>query len=363
MYISHISYLCSCSLSSHSCLNSMMPARHIFPTCSRLASAPAWGTRFPRANPSALLIPFCPHTPRHILSHAQDPRVQAELADSINSILAPNWLLHSANGYPPGSTPSPRQHRFSPDSHELFSSRSSHIDLDDMVGTFSPQTSRPSAPLPTTSRVTDPPVYVCPSARQVTTAPHDLPTVRHGLSPSSATSSMSSWDSGTRNAACSLLDDTSRPSLPRAIVKPQRFHFRPIREHMDHSGHMGGPSSHHVSDSPSSSVHITLSQRTPTAPPIHEVDHVSASPSTVGEAFALPRPLHETTNHPPLSQDLVRSLCNLQQHPINATIQSWLHSQPPNPSAADAQQDFSCSDLCSALGPPSSDLPPSTTPQ
>lgn len=337
-----------------------MAARPMCPSCSLPSFEQVYGPRFAPTTPPAILIPFCPHTPRHIMARAHDPRVQAELSDSIHSILSPQWLPPTANGHISTFPPSPVNHHISPESGELFSSHSSRFELEEMVVAFSPETTRPSAPPPTDRDVAGSPQYICPSAAQVRSVAKPLPLFPSGISPSSAASSMSSWDSSTRNAACSLVEDTSRPALPRAIVKPHRFRFRPIVEFDSDNNTDRGPSQHHAMDSSTSlsfSSPAQPGQRTPSAPPMHLIDHVSESPSSLDEALSLPRPLHTSTT-PSLRQDLVHSLCDLQQQPRNAAVQRWLQSQPHTPSTS--HQNLSYTDLCTALGIDSSDLSPST---
>lgn len=307
------------------------------PTCTNDFSQ---GTYNSPDAPSTIVIPLCPHLPRHVLLRARDPHIQNQLSGAIHSILAPQWLMPVANGH------SPVIHHTSPTSGDLFSSQSSHLTTNDLP-VHLPTAQRPPAPTPYNQPDGDYQSYSRGHSPPMPTA------AAQGVSPSSFASSMSSWDSSLQQTACHMADSYPPHSTPRAIVKPYRFRFRPILE-ITPDGTGGGNSVQHIMDSQlsaSASPPFDSQPLTPSAPPAVEIHHDNhtLSPS---ESLALPRPLR-TSTPPTLRQDTLQSLCALQQHPKNALVQRWLQSH--SPPGHSPQHDDTDADICP---PPGFDPPP-----
>lgn len=316
------------------------------PRCASCFNNTHSGTSHITDTPSALIIPFFPHLPRHILLRARDPHIQNQLSGAIHSILAPQWLTPITNGHSQATTPPPAMQHISPTSGDLFSSQSSHFTSNEVTSPFSPDY-RPSAPTPYDQPYGDSRSY---SAQN---SPHHLPAPPQGISPSSLASSMSSWDSSLQQAACNMAESYPPTTTPRAIVKPYRFRFRPILEVTPDSPGGGDQTQHLTMDShPSAAPSPSYGSQplTPSAPPAPAEPECGLTLPTTG-TLALPRPLH-VSPPPPIRRDTLQSLSELQQHPKNALVQRWLRSQSPTDLQAPTDGYVSDSDTPAVFDPP-----------
>lgn len=271
-------------------------------------------------SPSAIIIPLCPCSPRHVLNRAANPAIQKQLSEAVRNILDPHWVTSS---YPSseGSTPPRLFRRISSASSDMETFDSPTLDLTDVrVVPRTPPSGR-SLPLPRMMSRTSW-SHANPTATDDSNPPQLIPApgapmpLRHN--PPSSSSSLTSWEANTMQAACALTD--------LARTTQTNLTDRQCTTILEIA------SDEHTERAPNGLMHMDTTsdssfQRSNTRIPKNAPSR-NNSLSSLDEAATLVRPQLPS---PALSHDdVIRSLDALQYTNTEDPIQAWLAATPSN---------------------------------